>query len=99
MREEKFIRFLTQQESIQSKHKAINSRLAKARKVERDLEVNLDEVVKDDQKTYELLIHIRRRLNDSNGAYQNAVRKYYRFINQNEFPSLKNYEGMVGISH
>lgn len=91
MREQEFISFLDQQTSITSKDKAIKSRFSRARKVESDLGVNLDEVVKDDQGTYELLKRIKSEMNEHNGNYQNAVRKYYIFINNKEFPPLNSY--------
>lgn len=55
MRQGEFERFLIEIEAIQSKKKAVVSRIAKALKVESELEVSLDDVVADDDKTYELL--------------------------------------------
>ncbi|MFD2044571.1 hypothetical protein ACFSTA_08560 [Ornithinibacillus salinisoli] len=56
MREFDFARFLNEQGSISSKDKAVRSRVAKAKKVERDLGVNLDEIVKSDDHTYAVLM-------------------------------------------
>lgn len=92
MRQAEFERFLVESEAIQSKKKAVVSRIAKALKVERELKVNLDNIVDDDEKTYELLLKIRRNMNEVNGVYQNSVRKYYLFANGKEFPRLSHYE-------
>jgi len=92
MRELEFERFLVESIEIQSKKKAVVSRVSKALKVERDLKVNLDSIVTDDEKTYKLLIQIREQMNEANGVYQNSVRKYYLFVNGKEFPRISNYE-------
>lgn len=91
MRQAEFERFLIESDAIQSKKKAVVSRIAKALKVERDLKVNLDHIVSDD-KTYELLLKVRDNMNEVNGVYQNSVRKYYLFVNGKEFPRLNHYE-------
>jgi hypothetical protein len=67
--------------------------------VERELIVDLDDVVTDDDKMYRLLTKVQKELNDKeyHGVYQNAVRKYYLFINGNEFPTLKQYEKRKGV--
>lgn len=49
MRELEFERFLVESVDIQSKKKAVISRVTKALKVERDLKVNLDNIVTDDE--------------------------------------------------
>ena len=90
MRDEQFRKFLENDPSITSKQKAVNSRLAKARKVEEIFKVNLDDIVRDDEKTYKLLMSIKPI--DRMGNYQNAVRKYYIFVNGIEFPSIAQYE-------
>jgi hypothetical protein len=92
MNEEGFKRFLIGSSDIVSKEKAVNSRVAKALKVERDLNVNLDSIVVDDEKTYHLLLRIRKVMKEMNGVYQNSVRKYYLFVNQKEFPTINQYE-------
>ncbi|MBS4214893.1 hypothetical protein [Neobacillus rhizophilus] len=93
MREENFISFLEKDSNIESKSKAVKSRLSKARRVEEEFRVNLDEVVMDDQATYEILKKLRDTLDISaNGSYGNAVRKYYKFVNQKDFPTLIQYE-------
>lgn len=92
MRQAEFERFLIESEAIQSKKKAVVSRIAKALKVERELKVNLDNIVSDDDKTYELLLEIRETMNEVNGVYQNSIRKYYLFVNGKEFPRLNHYK-------
>lgn len=92
LRQNDFERFLIESAAIQSKEKAVASRIAKALKVERDLKVNLDNIVTDDDKTYELLTKIRENMNEVNGVYQNSVRKYYLFINGKEFPKMNIYK-------
>ncbi|WP_234978444.1 hypothetical protein [Bacillus tuaregi] len=94
MREVEFRQFLISNSDIESKVKAVNSRVAKALMVERQLKVNLDNEVKDDEKMYSLLLQIQEVMNDGlhHNVYQNAVRKYYLFVNGREFPRIKQYE-------
>lgn len=94
MREVEFKQFLINNSDIESKVKAVNSRVAKALMVERQLDINLDNEVKGDEKMYSLLLRIQKELNDGlhHNVYQNAVRKYYLFVNGKEFPRLKQYE-------
>ena len=54
--------------------------------------MNLDSVVLEDEKMYRLLLQIREQMNETNGVYQNAVRKYYLFVNGESFPLLSQYE-------
>ncbi|MFJ8236345.1 hypothetical protein ACIQ34_11425 [Ureibacillus sp. NPDC094379] len=84
--------YLEKDANISSKEKAVRSRVAKALKVERDLNINLDSIVCDDRKTYELLISIPQKMNEQNGVYQNAVRKYYEFKNHKKFPRLSDFK-------
>ncbi|SOC41462.1 hypothetical protein [Ureibacillus acetophenoni] len=92
MDEVSFKEFLENSSNISSKEKAVRSRISKALKVERDLNVNLDSIVCDDNKTYELLTLIPKRMNEQNGVYQNAVRKYYEFRNHKKFPKLNDFK-------
>jgi len=87
-----FESFLIQQSSITSKTKAVQSRVAKASKVERDLKIDLDVIVKDDQLTHEILLRIQNEMNELNGVYQNAVRKYYEYLNGKKFPQLRHFK-------
>lgn len=41
---------------------------------------------------FDLLVTIKDEFSDSNGAKQNAVRKYYTFVNNRIFPTLDNYQ-------
>lgn len=91
MRESDFEMFLTNDTSITSKDKAVRSRMSKARSVEMKLEINFDDVVRDDELMYKTLLRIQNELGDSNGAKQNALRKYYIFANGRKFPTIKSY--------
>lgn len=97
MRETEFKNFLINNKNIESKVKAVGSRVSKALFVERQLGVNLDRIVKNDEEMYELLISIQEKLDDKkyHNVHQNAVRKYYLFVNGKEFPRLKQYESMT----
>ncbi|OMC76785.1 hypothetical protein BK125_17175 [Paenibacillus odorifer] len=95
MKEEQFMRFLEKDSSILSKEKAVNSRMSRARKVEKFFNVNLDDVVRSDEKMYQLLKRIHES-KDTAGNLQNAVRKYYVFVNGEMFPSLLSYEKKTG---
>ncbi|MDD2211701.1 MAG: hypothetical protein PHV56_01795 [Clostridia bacterium] len=90
MRESAFRKFLENDAAISSKDKAVNSRVTKAVNVEKIYNVDLDGIVIDDRSTYDLLIRIKP--NDVHGVKQNAVRKYYAFVNGADFPSLRNFE-------
>jgi hypothetical protein len=93
LREEQFISFLEKDSNIESKDKAVKSRISKARRVEGQFHVNLDVVVRDDQSTFELLKKLRESIDlVANGSYGNAVRKYYKFVNQKDFPTLAQYQ-------
>ncbi|WP_185223193.1 hypothetical protein [Parageobacillus thermoglucosidasius] len=93
MKEAEFRKFLMNDSNIKSKVKAVNSRVARALRVEREFNVDLDDIVKNDEAMYHLLLQIQEKLNDRlyHNAYQNAVRKYYLFVNGKEFPRLKQY--------
>lgn len=91
MREEEFRRFLIKCDSIESKTKAVSTRVSKASAVERKLGVNLDVIVRNDELVFYLLIRIQQEMNDRNGGYQNAVRKYYSFLTGRDFPRKRNY--------
>lgn len=95
MRERDFEEYLLSDESIKSKLKAVNSRLSKARLIEREFEVDLDEIVSDDDKMYETLIRVRQETNDHNGNNSNALCKYYEFSNGKRFPKLAEYKHRV----
>lgn len=90
--ENEFENFLLDDAGIKSKDKAVASRMSKARAVERTLNTSLDFVVSDDRRMYEALVNINQKMKNSNGAYSNALRKYYTFINKRDFPQIKTYE-------
>ena len=52
---------------------------------------NLDEVVSNDNEMYYALIKLQDIDNRAHTPRQNALRKYYIFKNNKEFPRLKNY--------
>ena len=93
MRERDFAEYLNNDPNIKSKVKAVNSRLSKARLVERQFEASLDSIVADDNRMFETLCRIKNELNDANGNISNAVRKYYLFSNGKEFPQLSQWRG------
>lgn len=97
MKEFEFKKFLTESNNIESKDKAVQSRVSKALRVERDLKVNLDSIVKDDEEMYNLLLAIKEKLNDKkyHNVHQNAVRKYYLFVNSKEFPRINQYKKLM----
>lgn len=92
MIEAAFEDFLSNDVAITSKDKAVNSRMSKARAVEKILGENLDFIVNDDKKMYKALLLINRNMNNNNGAYSNALRKYYIFRNKNEFPKISEFK-------
>jgi hypothetical protein len=92
VRESAYEAFLSDDSAITSKDKAVKSRMSKARSIENHLNVNLDVVVNNDRLMYQTLLRIQKELNDHNGATQNALRKYYIFVNGKKFPAVKTYE-------
>jgi len=71
--------------------KAIRSRITKARKAEQILSLTLDAVVADDDLMYKSLVILSQHEDPAHAPMQNAVRKYYKFINKIDFPRMKNY--------
>ena len=92
MRENEFENFLNADSNIISKTKAINSRMSKARMIERHFETSLDTVVNNDDKMYAVLVRIKQEMKDTNGNISNALRKYYQFANGRVFPTLGSYK-------
>lgn len=90
IRERDFEIFLSHEPSITS-DKAVASRMVKARKAEDILGKSLDVVVSDDDTMYESLIELQSHEDPAHTPMQNAVRKYYKFTHEREFPRLKNY--------
>lgn len=93
LRESDFAEYLNNDPNIKSKVKAVNSRLSKARLVERQFETSLDSIVADDNLMFHTLCRIKNEMNDTNGNISNAVRKYYLFSNGKEFPPLSQWHG------
>ena len=85
-----FYDFLLSEKTISSK-KAIASRIAKAKAAETILNMELDQVVSDDDLMYDSLVKLSYNEDPAHTPMQNAVRKYYKFINGKEFPRMKNY--------
>lgn len=73
---------------------AVKSRMSRANKAEELSGDDLDSVVGDDERMYEVLLKIRDH--DNNGNLQNAVRLYYEYRNGRKFPRLLDYERMTG---
>jgi len=97
MDETKFESFLADDTSITSKYKAVKTRLSKARSVEKCLKTDLASIVCDDDKMYQALLSINDLMNNRNGVYSNALRKYYVFRNGYEFPMIAEDERIKKI--
>lgn len=90
MLEQAFEIYLTNDPAITSTT-AVKSRLSKARKAEEVLKESLDVVVSDDDRMFEALEELQHHENPKTNPMQNAVRKYYKFKNEREFPRKKDY--------
>lgn len=97
MMESKFYEFLISDNQIISKEKAVCSRIAKARVIEKHFKLSLDEIVADDELTYKILVQIKQELKDINGTISNALRKYYLFHNNKKFPVLSHYKSLKEV--
>ena len=91
MREAEFRTFMEHAESINSKSKAVRSRISRAYTAEEILGTSLDIIVIDDDRMYDALVKIHDDSRENNGKIQNAVRWYYKFVNKKEFPRLNSY--------
>lgn len=89
--ESEFETFLMQEKTINSK-KAIASRMSKARKAETILGRQLDTIVSDDDLMYDALVALKPHEDPAHAPVQNAVRKYYKFVNGKDFPQLRHYK-------
>ena len=89
--ENEFYNFLLSEKTISSE-KAIRSRMSKARKAEQVLNLTLDAVVADDDLMYKSLAMLSQHEDPAHAPMQNALRKYYKFINNKEFPRMKNFK-------
>ena len=90
-RESEFQTFLMQEKTINSK-KAVDSRMSKARKAEIILGWQLDAIVSDDDLMYDSLVALKPHEDPAHTPMQNAVRKYYKFVNGKDFPQLRYYK-------
>lgn len=70
--------------------KAITSRVNKGRACEKYLGYSLDKAVSSDDIMYDSLIKLKE-VDLSHSPLQNALRKYYIFVNGKEFPQLMHY--------
>lgn len=68
-------------------NKAINSRITRANRIEREFDINLDYVIQNDAR----MIELRKRIYERYGGYgttagnlYNAATKYYLFRNHRE---------------
>ena len=91
MRGDEFRAFLERANQINSKNKAVRSRISRAIIAETILNNSLDYTVADDDRMYEALMRICEDSREKNGNIQNAVRWYYKFVNGKEFPRLSVY--------
>lgn len=82
-----FISYLQKQNLTEN---AIKSRMSKANKAEEILKKDFDSIVVDNQTMYDSLV-LLNKCDSSHNAMQNVLRKYYKFINNKEFPRLKNF--------
>ena len=90
-RESEFQTFLMQEKTINSK-KAVDSRMSKAREAEIILGRQLDAIVSDDDLMYDSLVALKPHEDPAHTPMQNAVRKYYKFVNGKDFPQLRYYK-------
>ena len=90
MKEKEFEGFLNK-DPARLTAKAVASRMSKARKAEGILRRSLDEVVDSDDLMYESLVTLRKNEDPAHSPMQNALRKYYIFKNDKEFPQLRYY--------
>lgn len=91
MQEKDFREYLEKSQEIDSKLKAVNSRISRANAVEEIIGVGLDTVVIDDNKMYNSLCYLKNHSMEHNGNLQNALRWYYKFKNGKDFPRLNSY--------
>ena len=70
---------------------AVAKRMREAAKAEGILGKTLDVVVNDDDVMYESLLELQKHEDPAHNPMQNAVRKYYKFKNEREFPRMRDY--------
>ncbi len=92
MLESEFERYLLDDKNITSKVKAVATRMSKARAVEETLKTSLDTIVSSDTRMHRALLEVNEKMKNHNGAYSNALRKYYIFKNHKVFPQIHAFE-------
>jgi hypothetical protein len=92
MKTKEFREYLIDDSNIESKVKAVNTRVSKAQAVENAIDKDLTSVVSSDASMYDALLFINKNMQNKNGSYSNALRHYYKFKNKSVFPRLKSYE-------
>ncbi len=90
MQEERFKSFLETDKNLKGKN-GVTFRMSKARNAESILKMNLDIIVVDDDLMYDSLVKLQEHENPKHNPMQNALRKYYIFMNGKEFPQLRYY--------
>ena len=90
MREVMFEKFLVNESSISS-DAAVRTRMRKAQEAEDILKCSLDTVVSNDDTMFEALQLLQNHEDSVHNRLQNALRKYYKFVNNKEFPRMKSY--------
>ena len=83
--ENEFVSFLLSEKTIKSE-KAVQSRISKARRAMKILNIDLDTIVANDDLMYDSLIILSQNEDPARSPMQNAVRKYYKFRKGAEFP-------------
>ena len=91
MNEKEFSIYL-QNDKNKLTEKGIKSRITKAKKAEIILSKDLDFIVKSDKLMINALNHLQEFEDRKHNPMQNALRKYYKFINGKEFPRKKEFE-------
>ncbi len=89
MKEAEFRRFL---ENNGITDKAVASRLARGRRAEETLGYSLDTAVSTDDMMYDSLRKLQPHEDPLHNPMQNALRKYYIFVQGKEFPQLRYYK-------
>ena len=91
MLKSKFEDFLRKDPNIQSKEKAVATRVSKGSAIEKQLSKSLDQIVENEESMFDALKKINQEMPNSNGGYSNALRKYYEFTNGRKFPKIRDY--------
>lgn len=83
--------FLYQDGSITSEN-AINTRLRRAKEIEKLIGLKLEDMVVTDNMTYISLLAARSFDDLKHNYYQNVIRKYYFYKYGKQFPTLTEYK-------